>query len=101
MGTIVSLRMQPLLDRYAAGTTGGASALLDPDARDAFAPDALAALQAGMADAVHESFFVMAAAAAVGLLAVMWFPKTLTAPDESPRETAEAVPAGAPAAGGG
>ncbi len=83
MGTIVSMRMQPLFERYAAdGTTGSASALLDPSARDAFAPDALAALQLGMTNAVHDSFFVMAAATAVGLIAVIWFPKVLTSGDE-------------------
>jgi hypothetical protein len=35
-----------------------------------------------MANAVHEAFFVMAAATAVGLVVVLWFPRVLSAPED-------------------
>ncbi|MSQ29556.1 MAG: MFS transporter [Dehalococcoidia bacterium] len=79
MGTLVTMRMQPLLEFHAvAATAGSASALLDPNARRALAPEVLAALQLGMTDAVHQAFWVMAAAAVVGVVVALWFPRTLT-----------------------
>ncbi|MFA7249865.1 MAG: MFS transporter [Dehalococcoidia bacterium] len=94
MGTIMGLRMQPLIERYqVTGTTGAASALLDPSARGALAPDVLAALQLGMTEAVHSTFWVMAIASVAGLVAVLWFPRTLR---EVPDATSPA-PSSAPA----
>jgi fucose permease len=70
--------MQPLLELHdVAAVAGSASALLDPVARRALAPEALAALQLGMTVAVHDAFFVMAAATLAGVVIALWFPKTL------------------------
>lgn len=79
MGTMVTMRMQPLLELHdVAAIAGSASALLDPVARRALAPEVLAALQLGMISAVHDAFMVMAGAAVVGLVIAFWYPKTLT-----------------------
>ena len=100
MGAIMTSRMRPLLEESrVAGAASSASALLDPAARSAMAPDVLATLQLGMVDAVHLAFYVVAAAAAAGLVAVLWFPKTIgeaveeTAPDagRAPVEQGRAV----------
>ncbi|MEX2446137.1 MAG: MFS transporter [Dehalococcoidia bacterium] len=82
MGTIVTMRMQPLFAQHdVAGLAGNSSALLDPVARAGLPPEVLASLQAGMADAVHQAFFVMACAAVAGLVAILWFPRALTPPE--------------------
>lgn len=74
MGTIMGLRLQPVLDRH---QVEGARAILDPQARAALAPDVLNALQEGMAQGVHSAFWVMAVAAVAGLVAVFWYPSRL------------------------
>lgn len=82
MGTIMTMRMQPLLELHnVAATAGSASALLDPKARQALAPETLAALQVGMGDALHVVFLVMAAAAVVGLAVAFWFPNAIVQPE--------------------
>ena len=90
MGTIVSMRMQPLLDRASEAGAVSTSALLDPTARAALQPELLAMLQQGMVEAIRGSFLVMAAAAVAGLIAVLWFPARIHEP-ASP--VAERVPA--------
>jgi EmrB/QacA subfamily drug resistance transporter len=91
MGTIMGFRMQPLLEQHGlADRVGGASALLDPAARAALAPDVLAALQLGMVEAVHDSFWVMAIAGIAGFVAVLWFPRTLREPEPDARAMAPA-----------
>ena len=100
MGTIMAFRMQRLLDQYGlAGRAGGASALLNPEARRALPPDVLVALQLGMTDAVHSAFWVLAVAAVAGLVAVLWFPRALREVPDDVRRTdgARAVPAEATA----
>ena len=89
MGTIVSMRMQPLLQSASAAGPVSTGALLDPAARASMQPEVLAVLQHGMADAIHSSFFVMGIAALAGLVAVLWFPARVTEPT--------AVPAAEPA----
>ena len=79
-------RLQPLLEQYQlSGAEGGANALLKPMSRDALPPEVLAALQLGLTEGIHNAFYVMAIAAAAGLVAVLWFPRTLGAPVESTR----------------
>ena len=95
MGTIVGLRMQPLLESPdLAGTGVSASALLDPAAREAMPPEVLAALQLGMTEGIHDAFLVMLVAALAGLVAVFWFPRTLPtgSREESPDHAALGVP---------
>ncbi len=84
MGTIVSLRMQPLSDAAAQSGAGvSANALLDPAARGAMAPAVLTALQSGMTEAIHASFWVMLIATLAGLVAVLWFPYTIGSPEDA------------------
>lgn len=81
MGTIVGMRMQPLID---AQTTGiSTSALLDPVTRASMQPELLQVLQHGMIDAIHSSFLVMLLASLAGLIAVLWFPSTIREPSAS------------------
>lgn len=94
MGTIVSMRMQPLLARASEAGPVNTSALLDPAARAALSPELLTMLQHGMIDAIRGSFLVMAAAAVAGLIAVLWFPARIHEP------TSPATAERAPTAGG-
>lgn len=80
MGTIVSMRMQPLLAAAAETAPVSTSALLDPAARTTLQPEILAMLQQGMVQAIHDSFWLMAVAAIAGLVAVLWFPATVHEP---------------------
>lgn len=84
MGTIVSVRMQPLLGGTAVGGVTSTSVLLDPAARAAIAPQALLELQQEMIAAIHASFWVMTVAALAGLVAVFWFPSTVHEPMAPP-----------------
>src|SRR5690606_23685541 len=82
MGTIIGMRMQPLFNQYdLAGASGGANALLDPEARGLLDPDVLAVLQAGMTEAITTSFLVMAVAVLAGFVAMLWFPRRLPDPE--------------------
>jgi MFS family permease len=95
MGTVVTTHMQPLLEQHdVAAVAGSASALLDPVARRALAPEVLAALQLGMTTAVHDAFFVMAGATLVGVVIALWFPRTLTFASEHSVVSATAEPTG-------
>ncbi len=81
MGTIMGMRLQPLLEQYQlSGAEGGANALLKPASRGALPPDVLAALQLGLTEGIHHAFYVMAFAAVAGLIAVLWFPRALGEP---------------------
>ncbi|MGE3858197.1 MAG: MFS transporter [Dehalococcoidia bacterium] len=92
MGTIMGMRLQPLLDQYQlSGAEGGANALLKPAARDALPPEVLAALQQALTEGIHQAFYVMAFAALAATVAVLWFPRTLREPTEPAR--ASRVPA--------
>ncbi len=95
MGTIVSMRMQPLFAREdVAGAAVSTSALLDPVARNALPPSVLASLQLGMTDAIHQAYLVMAIAAVAGLVAVLWFPAVL--PDPEPLAEVDQTPLARP-----
>ena len=81
MGTIMGMRLQPILEQYQlSGAEGGANALLKPASRGALSPDVLAALQLGLTEGIHHAFYVMAFAAVAGLIAVLWFPRALGEP---------------------
>lgn len=92
MGTIMGMRLQPLLEQYQlSGAEGGANALLKPAARDALPPEVLAALQNGLTEGIHDAFWVMAAAAIAALVAVLWFPRALREPVERERAQSPAM----------
>ncbi|MBI4499384.1 MAG: MFS transporter [Chloroflexi bacterium] len=84
MGAVLSLQMQPTLAAHRLeGAGGSASALLDPVARAALPPETLAALQAALGSALHSVFFLVAGAALVGLIAGLWFPRTVSDQQEA------------------
>ncbi|MEI7926638.1 MAG: hypothetical protein WCI61_10690 [Chloroflexota bacterium] len=86
MGTIMGMRLQPVLAQYQlSGAEGGANALLKPASRDALPPDVLAALQSALTEGIHNAFFVMAFAAIAAFIVVLWFPSTLREPMPSAR----------------
>ena len=72
-----------------------------PTAMAARRGSSLAGARAGMTGAIHDSFYVMLAAAVVGLVVVFWFPKALPTtsqapePIEEPEAPAEREPVGA------
>ncbi len=86
MGTIMGMRLQPVLAQYQlSGAEGGANALLKPVSRDALPPDVLAALQSALTEGIHNAFFVMAFAAIAAFIVVLWFPSSLREPMPSAR----------------
>ncbi len=94
MGTIVTMRMQPLLEAQdVAGVAGSTSALLNPASRSALPAETLAVLQMGMSDALHQVFLLMAAAAVISLFAVLWFPNKFVPVEDDVDVQAPAPPA--------
>ncbi len=66
----------PLTEDQAQAFASNPNALLEPEAKAAVPPETLAVLQSALAEAIHPVFWVAAFTAGLGLIVVLFLPKT-------------------------